>query len=270
MYRYALINGTLVDGTGAAPRRANLYVEGDRISRITPEILPAEATIDVSGLAVAPGFIDIHTHSDLSPYCAPQFESCVHQGVTTCLSGNCGASFVPHRPEEHARKIAGRAASFRPEWIPDIRATDVNGYLEEITGRCANNVGLFVGHGALREMCMADPKAARPTEQELERMKALLRHEMEAGAFGMSLGLIYVPGIYSGTEELIALARVAAECGAAVPIHMRSEAEHVFEAVQEVGRIGRESGATCTSPTSRSCTPGCGAPQTGCWNRRTR
>ncbi len=243
MYRYALINGTLVDGTGAAPRRANLYVEGDRISRITPEILPAEATIDVSGLAVAPGFIDIHTHSDLSPYCAPQFESCVHQGVTTCLSGNCGASFVPHRPEEHARKIAGRAASFRPEWIPDIRATDVNGYLEEITGRCANNVGLFVGHGALREMCMADPKAARPTEQELERMKALLRHELEAGAFGMSLGLIYVPGIYSGTEELIALARVAAECGAAVPIHMRSEAEHVFEAVQEVGRIGRESGA---------------------------
>ena len=244
MFSYALVNGTLLDGSGAAPVRANLYVKGDRIARITGELLPAETVLDVSGLAVAPGFIDVHTHSDLSPYCAPGFESYIHQGVTTCLSGNCGSSFLPHRPRDRAARIAARArGSFRPEWIPEIRATDTAGWLEEVTGRCANNIGTFVGHGALRESCMADPLATRPTAGELADMQALLRRELESGAFGLSLGLIYVPGMYSETEELIELAKVAAEYGAAVPIHMRSEAGQIFEAVREVGRIGRESGA---------------------------
>ena len=244
MFSFALMNGTLVDGSGAAPAKANLYVQGDRIARITAEALPAEAALDVAGLVVAPGFIDVHTHSDLSPYCAPGFESYIHQGVTTCLCGNCGSSFVPHNPGQRASRIASRAQGrFAPEWIPEIRATDTATWLEEVDGRCANNIGMFVGHGALREMCMADPRATRPSASELEAMRALLRRELEAGAFGLSLGLIYVPGIYSETEELIELAKVAAEYGATVPIHMRSEAEHVFEAVQEVGRIGRESGA---------------------------
>ena len=98
MFSWAVLNGTLIDGSGAAPRRANLYVEGGRIARITPEVLPAAAAFDARGLAVSPGFIDIHTHSDLSPFGAPGFESYVHQGVTTSLCGNCGGSFVPHRP----------------------------------------------------------------------------------------------------------------------------------------------------------------------------
>ena len=243
MFSWAVLNGTLIDGSGAAPRRANLYVEGGRIARITPEVLPAAAAFDARGLAVSPGFIDIHTHSDLSPFGAPGFESYVHQGVTTSLCGNCGGSFVPHRPEDHARRLAEAARAHFRGGLGEVRATDTAGYLAEATGRCANNVGIFVGHGALREACMADPKAAAPTPGELDAMRALLRRELDAGAFGLSLGLIYVPGVYSATEELIALARVAAERGAAVPIHMRSEADHIFEAVREVGRIGRESGA---------------------------
>lgn len=243
MYRYALMNGTLIDGSGAAPRRANLYVREGRIARIGPEALEAEEVYDASGLAVTPGFIDIHTHSDLSPFGAPGFESYVHQGVTTSLCGNCGVSFVPHRPEDHARKLDEAARAHFRGGVGEARSMDVAGYLGEVTGRCANNVGMFVGQGALRSMCMADPNAVRPAPEELEAMKALLRRELEAGAFGLSLGLIYVPGVYSGTEELIELARVAAEYGAAVPIHMRSEADGVFDAVREVGRIGRESGA---------------------------
>ena len=244
MFRYALMNGTLVDGSGAPPVRANVYIEGDRILRVTPEVLPAGTAVDASGRVVAPGFIDIHTHSDLSPYCAPGFESYIHQGVTTSICGNCGGSFVPHRREDHAACIEARAKGrFRPEWIPEIGATDTASWLAEATGRCANNVGMLVGHGALREMCMADAKATRPTAAELAAMKAALRRELAAGAFGLSMGLIYVPGVYSETEELIALAKVAAEFDAAVTVHMRSEADHIFEAVREVGRIGRESGA---------------------------
>ena len=243
MYQIALKNGLVIDGSGAAPVRASVYVSGGRIARITPEDLPAGATVDASGLAVAPGFIDVHTHSDLSPFGAPRFESYVHQGVTTCLAGNCGTSFVPHLPQSHRRRLDEAARAHFRGGISEVQAMDVSAYLSEITGRCTNNVGMFVGHGALRECCMADPKAARPTPQELSAMQELLRRELEAGAFGLSLGLIYVPGIYASTEELVALARVAAECDAAVPIHMRSEADHIFDAVREVGRIGRESGA---------------------------
>ena len=194
MFQYALMNGMLIDGSGAAPRRANLYVSDGRIARITAEALPAASVFDASGLAVTPGFIDIHTHSDLSPFGAPRFESYAHQGVTTSLCGNCGSSFVPHRPQDHARKLAEGARAHFKGAVPEASAMDVEGYLSEVTGRCANNVGTFVGHGALREACMADPKAAAPTPGELDAMRALLRRELDAGAFGLSLGLIYVPG----------------------------------------------------------------------------
>lgn len=243
MFQHALLNGTLYDGSGAAPRRANLYVSGGRIARITDRVLPAESAFDAEGLAVSPGFIDIHTHSDLSPFGAPGFESYIHQGVTTSICGNCGGSFVPHRPQDHARKLEAAARAHFRGGLPEVRAMDTAGYLDEVTGRCANNVGMLVGHGALREACMPDPNAAAPAPDELMQMQALLRRELEAGAFGLSLGLIYAPGIYSATEELVALARVAAEFGAAVTVHMRSEADGIFEAVREVGRIGRESGA---------------------------
>ncbi len=244
MYRLCIAGGRIVDGSGKPPYTANVYVSGDRIARITAEVLPAERRVDASGMVVAPGFIDIHTHSDTSPYYAPGFESYIHQGVTTCLCGNCGGSFVPHRPEEHERKLRAEGGlRARGGARSEIQATDIASYVEEVTGLSACNVGMFVGHGALRSACMADPKAEIPTPAELDAMKALLRRELAAGAFGLSMGLIYVPGVYSRTEELIELAQVAAEFGAAVPIHMRSEAEHVFDAVEEVGRIGRESGA---------------------------
>ena len=244
MYTLRIVNGTITDGSGKAPFQANVYIEGDRIARISPALYPAKQEIAASGLTVAPGFIDIHTHSDMSPYCAPGFESYIHQGVTTTISGNCGGSFVPHKAEDHDRKVkSGAGTRYKGRELPTVRATDTASYLEEVTGICANNNGMLIGHGALREMCMADYKAELPTAEELEAMKDLLRHELENGAFGLSMGLIYVPGVYSRTEELIELAKVAAEYDSIVTIHMRSEADNVFEAVEEVGRIGRESGA---------------------------
>ena len=101
MYQLRITGGTIVDGTGGRPYPGNVYVDGDRIALISPELLPAEETLDASGLAVSPGFIDVHTHSDVTPWCAPGMESYVHQGVTTSINGNCGGSLVPHRPEHH-------------------------------------------------------------------------------------------------------------------------------------------------------------------------
>ncbi len=229
MFDTVIKNGLIADGSGEAPYRAALYIKNGIIEKIDEnDALPAEAEIDAGGNIVCPGFIDMHTHSDSVPWTAPGFEGRLHQGVTTDIAGNCGSSVIPKKEQAN----------------PLIHCLTMREMKDELKNMSFGaNYNTFIGHGTLRNLCLKDPYVPVPSGEEIEAMKDALRREMEAGAVGMSLGLEYMPGMCCETEELIALAKVVAEFDGLVSVHMRNEDDHIFEALEEVHRIARESGA---------------------------
>jgi len=234
-----LKNGTVVDGSGAPGRAADVAVEGDRIAAVAPRLVgEAARVIDARGLLVAPGFIDAHSHSDLSYHLCPSAESKVRQGVTTEVVGMCSFSPGPVAPgrAELVRQWAGGIAGRLPiEW------ETFGQYLDHLRRLGPSiNVAHFVGHGALRLATVgADNRLATPEEQA--GMERLLAEALEAGAFGFSTGLVYAPSVYGSTEELIALARSMAGRGIYCS-HIRGEAATLERAVEEAIRIGEEGG----------------------------
>jgi N-acyl-D-aspartate/D-glutamate deacylase len=214
-----LAGGEVYDGTGAAGRRADVGIRGDRIvfvGNAAKAGVKAARTIDMQGLVVAPGFIDPHTHAgdDLA---SPEKKSNVNflmQGVTTVVVGNDGGGTF-------------RVAETLEKW--------------EKQGIGTNAIQL-VGHGAVRREVLG-PGDVQPSPEQLEQMKALVRGAIEQGAFGLSTGLFYTPGNYSKTEEVIELAKIAAEMGGIYDSHMRDEDSYsigVLGAIEETIRIGRE------------------------------
>lgn len=243
---FVIKGATVIDGTGRAPFLADVYVSGDRVAYVGNDIYSTTTQIDARGFVLAPGFMDLHTHSDVSPYCAPGFESALTQGVTFHLAGNCGSSLVPHRKEAHDASGTSMSRQKFPKMLTGTGygAHNVAEYLQEVRSISPSiNFGTLTGHGTLRSYIMENPSSAEPTEEELQKMEGLLREQLRAGSFGMSLGLVYMPGRYAKSEELIRLARVVAEEDALVTVHMRSEADGVFDAVNEIRHIARESGA---------------------------
>lgn len=206
--------GRLVDGTGNPWIRADVGVRGDRIARIGDLAdAAAERVIDATGLVVAPGFIDPHTHAVRGIFDVPTADNYLLQGVTTLTEGNDGAS--PWPVGEHLAEIA--AVGISPNWA------------------------VFAGQGTIRrEVLGADDR--EPTPAELDRMRALVAEAMEAGALGLSTGLFYVPGSFTSTEEVIALSAVAAARGGIYISHMRDEARRLLDSVRETIRIGEEAG----------------------------
>ncbi|MEJ7810166.1 MAG: D-aminoacylase [Gemmatimonadaceae bacterium] len=212
-------NGQVVDGSGAAPRRADVGIRGDRIAFIgnaSRARVTGTRTIDAAGLVVAPGFIDPHTHTleDLNSPQRRQNVNYLMQGVTTVITGNDGG---------------GPA---------DIAAT-LDGWER---GGIGTNAALLVGQGTVRRsvLGMSD---AKPTPAQLDSMRALVLRAMRGGALGMSTGLYYAPGSYATTDEVIALARVAAEQGGVYDSHLRDESSYTIGlvgAVTEAIRIARE------------------------------
>jgi N-acyl-D-amino-acid deacylase len=201
--------GTLADGTGADPRPADVGIVDGRIARVgsLPEAR-AKRVIDAAGLVVAPGFIDVHTHADdLADL--PAAANFARMGLTTVVAGNCGSSTV---------KVA--------EALGAIRRTGV-----------AINFATLVGHGSVRAAVMGSAQRA-PTGEEQRRMEGLVDQAMAEGAIGLSTGLQYVPGTYAATDEIVALARVAAARGGLYASHMRNEGTRIDEAVAEAIAVG--------------------------------
>jgi len=219
--------GTLVDGTGAAPRRADVGLRGDTIAAVgTLDPERGRRVLDARGLHVAPGFVDMHSHSDRSIRELPTGESRVLQGYTCEITGNCGGSAAPRGVEggEGGQRLA------------------VSAYLDEVErARPSLHHALLVGHGTLRENEVGLVDRA-VTEAELARMGRALDRALAEGAFGLSSGLEYVPGTFTPPAELQALARVAARRGRLYATHMRNEDETFLEAVDEALDVARQTG----------------------------
>jgi N-acyl-D-amino-acid deacylase len=241
-----LRNGEVVDGTGALRFAADVAVRGDRIAAIAPAI-PAKGSleIDVRGRIVCPGFVDLHSHSDLLftlPAAAQRslLGGRLAQGITTELAGNCGYGPAPVVPERLPllQKINGFIA---PEGV-DWRWRSFADYLRVVeAGRPLLNVGALVAHGAVRVAAMG-MKPDPPARDELGAMERHVRDAIEEGAYGISYGLIYPPGQFARTDELVATARAAGAAGGFAAFHQRgSGASTCMEAVEEILEVGRRS-----------------------------
>ena len=209
--------GLLLDGTGAAGRLGDLAIRDGRIVAMGADLgEDAAKLIDATGLAVAPGFIDIKTHSDFTLPINPKAESKVRQGVTTEIIGHCGFSVAPALPGkvELLRDYLSPSAP----WLP-FRETSFPAYLDSFPAT-AVNAGMLVGHNTLRLMVMG--MADRPpTRDELAQMIALLEDALDAGALGLSSGLFTAPGSYAQPEEMIALCRVVKRYNGGYFTHIR-------------------------------------------------
>lgn len=231
----------LVDGSGEAAVRANVGVERDRITwigRDGGEPPPAARLVDARGRVLAPGFVDVHSHADLSSLVLPEMPSVVRQGITTVVVGNCGSSPWPWAGWEEGIALAYGA----PGSVPRPAGDNFGEYLTSIAaGRPAANIAALVGHGSVRREVLGLAPGP-PNARELARMRSMVAAAMDAGALGLSAGLIYVPGIFSRTEEVAALAAEAGGAGGLYASHIRGEGRDLFAAVEEALTIGRTAG----------------------------
>lgn len=237
MYDIVLTGGLVVDGTGKAPYKANVCVSDGKIAAITQDAATGKEALDVSGLAVAPGFIDIHSHSDAQPIKGIIPENYLRQGVTTQVVGNCGTAMVPT-----FSLIPGRVNDYPSAKRNHPGFESVSDYLSGLTeAQPLANYATLAGHSNLRSSVIGYEDRI-PTPAEMELMCQRLDEEMARGAFGMSLGLIYPPSSFAEKEELVALAKVIAKRGGILSVHMRNEGPRIFEAVEEMLQIARLSG----------------------------
>jgi N-acyl-D-aspartate/D-glutamate deacylase len=240
VFDLVIAGARILDGLGSPSWDGWVAVEGDRFAAVEPSRVPApEAArvVDASGSVLSPGFIDVHNHSDLAPLIEPGFASTVRQGVTTVVVGNCGVSPWPNAGAVECAEMAGGEPGTLPlgwpsfaDWVDAMRS-------------CAPavNIATLVGHGAVRAEVMGHERRP-PREDELREMRALVAAAMDDGAIGLSTGLIYVPGIFSTTDEVVALTEEVARRGGLYASHIRGEGEHLFLAVDEAIAIGRRAG----------------------------
>ena len=256
MLDIAIIDGLVVDGTGSPPFPGDLGIQGDRIAQllrrdegrrkaepaggdadVSPDLRKALRIIDAAGHVVAPGFIDMHSHADFTLLHCPEASSLVRQGITTVVTGQCGLTPAPLLPESR-RQVTEYLGSSMAElpWDRWSSFADYLGFL--IDQGIAINIAPLVGHGTLR-MGIVGFDSRKPEPAELNRMQELVSQAMSAGAVGVSSGLIYPPGSYAATEELIAVSRPAAAAGGIYFSHIRGEGESLLDAIAEAIAVGR-------------------------------
>jgi N-acyl-D-amino-acid deacylase len=244
MYSYIFRGATVIDGSGSSPRKADVALAGDRIAAIEPGITDAAANIvEAEGLVLAPGFIDIHSHTDLTIFTRPEVASKAFQGVTLEVVGNCGIGAFPVH-DAHLEELGDflHMHGFR---LPQdgLGWRDFRSYADAIERLgIAINLAPLIGHAPLRIMAMG-MEEREPSAAELGDMRRRLDEALQQGAWGMSTGLIYPPGSFAKTEELIELARVLSARRALYTSHIRNESSGLLAAIEEAITIGRESGA---------------------------
>lgn len=242
MKKILIKNGVIIDGSRNKRYAGEVLIEGERIKQIGKITENADVIIDAKGKIVAPGFIDTHSHSDLKVLLEPFVDAKISQGITTEILGQDGVSMAP-LPKEYVsswrKNLAGLDGdSDELKW--DWETTD--NYLNLMAEKgCSPNEMYLVPHGNIRMEAMG-LEARVATDEEISKMKMITRRELEAGAAGISTGLIYVPCAYSETKELIEICKVGAELDKPLVIHQRSEADTMIESMNEVITIAKESG----------------------------
>ena len=246
METFVIQNGKVIDGTGNPWFKADLLIENGKIKKIAPKIRKddAETAIDASGLIVSPGFIDIHTHSDLSIF-SSRGENVLTQGVTTHVVGNCGFSMTPPiNPDKIPKddiEMFGSMLGGSENFEKGLVHKNLNDYLEALKQKkIPINIIPFIGHSMIRANVLGLSNRA-PTSEELEDMKELLEGEMKNGAFGMSTGLDYPPGSFAETDEIIELCKVVNKYDGIYATHFRGFARGLVKATKETIKIA-ESG----------------------------
>jgi N-acyl-D-amino-acid deacylase len=210
-YDLLILNGRIIDGTGNSWYYGDVAIADGKIVKIGKLKGEAMKVIDAKGMIVSPGFIDVHTHIETNDFKVPTADNFIHDGVTTVVTGNCGASNV-----------------------------DLGTYFYKLdSAKLSINVASLIGHNSVRKEVMGETMRD-PTPEEQRQMEFLISKAMEAGAVGFSTGLIYVPGTYSKTNEVVSLAKIAASYSGVYASHIRNEGDHVVEAIDEALHIGRE------------------------------
>lgn len=243
MFDYAIKNGTVVDGSRQQPTTANLYLKDGRIAEISTNDRPAHHIVDASGRVVAPGFVDIHSHSDASYLTVPTHQGKLVGGVTFELVGQCGISLIPLSQRNYAHTLQYLSSNFSTKVSPEtFPATDFATYASHVEQSGVSvNMGGLIGHGTLRGSIVGwEMRQLSPPETKA--MCALLDQQLEQGALGLSLGLIYPPGSFCNTEEIIALAEVLARRDRMLAVHLRNENKGVFDALDEMIAVAKKTG----------------------------
>ncbi|MEP7200328.1 MAG: D-aminoacylase [Chloroflexota bacterium] len=243
MFDVIIANGSMVDGSGAAARRADVGVVNGRIAALG-DLRGREAarTIDATGKVVCPGFIDNHQHSDFTPLVNRACESAVRQGITTVVIGNCGHGCAPLFDPDYIRMVV---VGYRPEWGVPLDWRTYDEYLDRLrTPGLAVNVMPLVAHGAIR-LAVMGLAARAATSDELAQMQKLIAAAMEAGARGLSTGLEYSPGRHADQFELTALCREVARYNGMYASHIRNRGFTFIEATDEAIAIAEDNGIPC-------------------------
>ena len=241
MFDVLIKNGLIVDGSGRSAYPADLAIRDGKVIKIAPNITdPAAEILDATGLVVAPGFVDCHTHSDSSIFEGSNCYNYLEQGVTTEVAGQCGDSPAPYAEGAMLRD----KAALSPEefaYRTQLAASPATFMEAAKQASMGTNMAFYLGHNALRRKAMGfDPAAPSPSQMAL--MQDYIRQAMEVGYLGYSTGLIYAPSVYANTDELIELAKAMAPYKGIYASHIRGEGNYVEEAVQEAIRIGEEAG----------------------------
>lgn len=234
-YDLVLRRGVVFDGTGAPGRELDVAIAGERIAAVGPVAERGAEEIDLAGLALAPGFIDIHSHADLSLLVNPRAESRIRQGVTLEVVGQDGSSVGPWTEEQYR----GVAQRYRESYGVELDFRDLAGFfraLERVTP--AVNPASMVGHGTVRAYVLG-AEDRPPTDAELARMRGLVRAALQQGAVGLSSGLEYTPGAFAQADELVELARELKGTGYPYASHIRNEDDGLLGAVEEALHVGR-------------------------------